>query len=313
MEQRVNITQFTNNTESSGKRQLFSDGDIVHFVFCCILSLTIIIGNIFVITAFKLNKRLRTTTNLGLVSLAFGDFLVGLVSIPLWLYLHISFNDLDSRPAQYYSFFILFDMFNGSASIFQLTAISLERCFSIVSPIRHRSMPQSSHYRNVVIVWMLATTCSLSFLLSFSGLVSPKWYMTCIVFVCFVLPSGIIITSYYILFRTVRKRNLNSPTSNQSFNWASQRKTIITVLVVTALFIVAWSPFFIMTFVSLHFPKVLMQNVYMRRFPKWMQYLNSGINPLFYTYRSEDFRNTFKRMLFSVIRCQSFQEVCNER
>ena len=308
MQKHLNTTTTPFNdisTGSSTKIQLFGEGDIVHMTFCCMLSLTIVVGNIFVIIAFKLNIRLRTVTNIGLVSLAFSDFLVGLVSIPLWMYLHISFNDRNSRPAQFYGFFVLFDMLNGSASIFQLTAISIERCFSVIAPIRHRSVSKSFHYRIVFAVWILATMCSLSFIIPFAGLLNMKWYMIFIVLICFLIPLTIITGSYSMLFRTIKKRNLSFSSSNQSLYWTTQRKTVITLLIVTGLFVLAWSPFFIMTAIMPTTP----QNEYLRRFPKWAQYINSGINPFVYSFRNKEFRSTFKRIIFSIIRCQSFQQV----
>lgn len=310
MQKHVNITSVNGtSTGSSTKPQLFGEGDIVHMAFCCMLSLTIVVGNIFVIISFKLNIRLRTVTNIGLVSLAFSDFLVGLISVPLWMYLHISSNDLSSRPAQYYGFFILFDMLNGSASIFQLTAISIERCFSVIAPIRHRSMSKSTHYRIVLIVWILATMCSASFILPFAGLLSMEWYMTFIVLICFVIPLTIITGSYCKIFHTVKKRNLSFSSSNQSLNWTTQRKTVITLLIVTGLFVLAWSPFFVLTALQQHLITRTPKNVYLKRFPKWAQYINSGINPFLYSFRNKEFRSTFKRMILSIIRCQSFQQV----
>ena len=105
MQKNEDITSLNGTlTGSRSTKELFREGDIVHIAFCCMLSLTIVVGNIFVIIAFKLNIRLRTVTNIGLVSLAFSDFLVGLISVPLWIYLDVSVNDRNSRPAQYYGF-----------------------------------------------------------------------------------------------------------------------------------------------------------------------------------------------------------------
>ena len=307
------ITSFNDTPVTSFKNEKFSAGNIVHLIFYSLLFLIVIIGNTFVIFAFKLNYRLRTVANIGLISLAFSDFLVGLISIPLWIFLHISFDDEHIRPAYYHGLFVLFDIFNGSASIFQLTAISIERCFSTVSPIRHRSMSRSFHYSLVLVVWILASVCSLTSILAFKGLVNYRWYMKSIVMICFVIPLAAMTGSYYLLFRTVRKRSSISPTSNQPLNWASQRKTIITILIVTGLFIVAWSPMFTLTLLVQSLPEsnrlALSSNVCIRRVPKWMQYINSGLNPFVYAYKNNDFRTTFKRMVFSVMRCQSFQQV----
>ena len=59
---------------------------IVSAVMYVILGILIIVGNILVIAAFKTNVRLRSINNTFLVGLAVSDLLVGLVSIPLWIY-----------------------------------------------------------------------------------------------------------------------------------------------------------------------------------------------------------------------------------
>ena len=57
---------------------------IVADVFFCLLAAMIIFGNSLMIGAFRVNRRLRTTTNLLLMSLAVADMAVGLISVPLW-------------------------------------------------------------------------------------------------------------------------------------------------------------------------------------------------------------------------------------
>lgn len=55
-----------------------------------LLALFVILGNILVIAAFRFNSRLRTINNTFLVGLAVSDLLVGLISIPLWIYFRIA-------------------------------------------------------------------------------------------------------------------------------------------------------------------------------------------------------------------------------
>ena len=46
-------------------------------------------GNILVITAIVANKKHRTPQNLGLLRLAMSDILVGVVSVPVMIYIYI--------------------------------------------------------------------------------------------------------------------------------------------------------------------------------------------------------------------------------
>merc|ERR550537_755936 len=53
-------------------------------------SLLSIVGNGFVFWAMAVDRRLRTNSNLFILSLALSDFLMGCISIPVYLVLHIS-------------------------------------------------------------------------------------------------------------------------------------------------------------------------------------------------------------------------------
>ncbi|EDO48636.1 predicted protein [Nematostella vectensis] len=85
------------------------------------------------------------------------DLLVGLVSIPLWLYFSI---------CQYYGpctqnvglkiFYPTVDVFCGSASVLQLTAISVERCIALTQPIRHRTHSPRFYHAMIVMAWLIA-------------------------------------------------------------------------------------------------------------------------------------------------------------
>lgn len=292
------------------------DGEnIVSAVFSSILASVIIVGNGLVMLAFKVNYKLRTVTNMCFVSLALCDFLVGLISIPLWTYYTFNaFNPMTSNM-HVYLFYISFDIFNGAASIFQLTAISLERCFSIVAPVRHRSMPVYFYYVMVIVVWLLAAFSSLLRLLPYNQVTKAEWYNVYALLVCFVLPVLIMITSYALLFRTARKRSRLPVRSSKNLqgSWSSQLKTIVTLLIVTGLFVVAWSPFFIFIALARYLPGALPTSVegltHLWRFVKWMHYSNSSLNPFVYAYRNREFNYSFKMILKACVKCQSCDEV----
>ena len=59
-----------------------------------LLVVVILFGNSLVVLSYKINNRLRTRTNAFLVSLAISDFLVGGISLPMWIYVTITeFNE----------------------------------------------------------------------------------------------------------------------------------------------------------------------------------------------------------------------------
>ena len=114
--------------------------DIISDVFFCVLAVMIVFGNSLVIGAFRVNRRLRTTTNLLLMSLAVADMLIGSISMPLWVYISITFT----YKGPIFDFYSIFDVICGVSSILNLTAISLERCYALIAPIKHRNIRKST-------------------------------------------------------------------------------------------------------------------------------------------------------------------------
>lgn len=101
-----------------------------------LFSLFVILGNLLVVIAFLTTSKLKTKTNYFIFSLAVADLLVGLFSVPLWIYFILSL-DFMSNLYQYYQ---LGDIVSGVSSIMHLTCISVERCYAIVAPLKHRKI-----------------------------------------------------------------------------------------------------------------------------------------------------------------------------
>ena len=116
-----------------------STEEIVLIVVYSLLAVMIIFGNSLMIGAFRVNRKLRTATNLLLVSLAVADLLVGLISVPLWVYISSTYD----YRGPVYKFYFVFDIIAVVSSVLHLTAVSLERCYSLFWPVRHRSMRKS--------------------------------------------------------------------------------------------------------------------------------------------------------------------------
>ena len=152
----LNNTTFTNATNSTNGTRAgpgpqpppFPQVDVVAMVFFCILALMIVFGNSLVIGSFRVNRRLRKTSNLLLVSLAIADMLIGMISVPLWVYSSITYN----YKGPLSDFYKIFDVICGVSSILNLTAVSLERCYALLHPIKHRNIrKRKSQYSLLVL------------------------------------------------------------------------------------------------------------------------------------------------------------------
>ncbi|KAJ7356290.1 hypothetical protein OS493_025398 [Desmophyllum pertusum] len=139
-----NLTNNTNGTRpgSSGwfpLRQMTTE-EIVCVVFYCILAAMIVFGNSLVIGAFYVNRRLRTTTNLLLLSLAIADMVVGLITVPLWVYILMCYNAVRSVLKFYHML-----MSSLWCPLFYISQLLLWRdVYALVWPIK-----TSQHQKNV--------------------------------------------------------------------------------------------------------------------------------------------------------------------
>lgn len=160
------------------------------------LAVIIIFGNGLVVSAYVWNKWLRkAVTHTLIIGLASADFLVGLVSLPIWMY--ISFSDYHGHKLNYYSyqFYITADIFIGGASILQLTGISIERSHAILRPFKHRQLPRKTFHIAVAAAWLFsAVLASLQPLQYGTDWQMPYTILTASV--CFFIPVVVIITAY---------------------------------------------------------------------------------------------------------------------
>lgn len=277
------------------------------FVFMALyvlLSLLVIAGNTLVVVAFK-KVRLRAAINLFFVSLAVSDLMVGAVSIPLWIYNLSSpyFNSCSDPNVSVTVFYRAFDVFSAMASISNLVAISVERYLAICWPVQHRLSSFTRYYLMIFATWSYSVIITAVYSVNFN----PTWksYRGSLVFVAgFAVPLVVITAMYSSIHRSVVNMNAqwkraNAKTSALRKNVQREKRTATTVVIVTVLLIVAWLPFFVVSMLwTFHRSSLLVGGGFIRLmdFIKWMHYSNSAVNPIVYTYRSEEIR----RMLFKL-------------
>ncbi|XP_078357296.1 histamine H2 receptor-like [Oculina patagonica] len=296
----------TNNTNGAGPGPSggfpptphLTAADIVDIFFLCILAVMIVFANSLMIGAFYVNRRLRTRTYFLLMSLAVADMLVGTISLPLWVYFSITFSSIG--PAVYRSY-VIFDVIFGVSSILNLTAISLERCYSLLRPIKHRNLRKWVFVAIILAAWILATLAGTTIELwdVFHGTV-----VVTVVF--FFVPLAIILVAYCTIFHVARAH----VRGREGGSFKKDLRIAITVAVVTGLFVICLTPFFVLSFTVsvcsitkwasagcqglIKLPQVFW------RINKWLQYGNSLCNPIVYGLRNEEFRRTFRKILLGL-------------
>jgi len=308
------LAKSTNQGSSSGEADVN-----VRVAVSVVLMIMIIVGNLLVMIAYKINHRLRTGTYTFLVSLAISDFLVGSVALPLWIY--VSARGWRALPESVYIFYLGFDIFSALASTFHLTAVSIERFIAISKPFYYKTIPVRCYFVSICVAWTLAFVFAAlhpKIVLTMVENPSEKLILiyrqvhSVILFTCGYLAPMFLITTVNIgIFKIAKKLIRSSARPSQANiedNMTSftrrrlpkERKTAITLVMITGLFFVAWLPFFVVNMLSLFCLKTCFVLIKRREdlfilveFSKWLHYSNSAINAVVYAFRDLEMRRTF--------------------
>lgn len=142
----TNATNSTNGTEPGpgpGPRPpFFYQVDVVLMVFYCLLALLIVVENLPMIIAFYVNRQLRTKANLLLMSLIMANMVTGTISVPLWVYISVTYH----YKGLLYDLYLILDVITIGSSALSITLMSLERCFALIKPIKHRNLRKSKYF-----------------------------------------------------------------------------------------------------------------------------------------------------------------------
>ncbi|KAM6253842.1 5-hydroxytryptamine receptor 2C isoform 1-T8 [Porphyrio hochstetteri] len=117
-------------------------------------------GNILVIMAVSLEKKLQNATNFFLMSLAVADMLVGILVMPVSL-IAVLYDYAWPLPKQLCPIWISLDVLFSTASIMHLCAISLDRYVAIRNPIEHsRFNSRTKAIMKIAAVWTISIVIS---------------------------------------------------------------------------------------------------------------------------------------------------------
>ncbi|XP_034073019.1 5-hydroxytryptamine receptor 2C-like, partial [Gymnodraco acuticeps] len=144
-----------NFTQESVTRSAIKDKNWPALLILVIIALTIG-GNILVILAVSLEKKLQNATNFFLRSLAVADMLVGILVMPVSL-INILYDYAWPLPSALCPIWIYLDVLFSTASIMHLCAISLDRYVAIRNPIEHsRFNSRTKAMMKIAAVWTIS-------------------------------------------------------------------------------------------------------------------------------------------------------------
>ena len=256
-------------------------------------SVIVSLGNLFTIFVFwKHRNKLKRTAFL-LINLAVTDLLVGFGQ----LIVVKTFAFPQQREITSTKYGIIAAAFQGTfsfASLFCLAAISLERAFALIWPLRHRVTSAKIYIYSIVFVWISAIFVGASLLLAAYKVLDIELWNIALGIVA-ILALFIICLSYLAIRRRLNCRVPPIDTAlNRQSGLQPNTKLSRTLFIIVAASLVFWLP---STIINVLF--------FLRSFPVpiplgysgTLFYLaNSGVNPIIYSFRIPIFKETLKRM-----------------
>ena len=282
-------------------------------IFCSVYSLEVIsifLGNSFTIFVFwKHRAKLKRASYL-LVNLALADLLVAISSS---YFLSCEVRDVAGgyyeNDIQRWEFitFASWDVFCGASSLLNLLVIAYERLYAIRWPFQHLTLRNRTYTYSFVFVWITAGFVSVFYLTLFT--VTPETSkITAMVATVFLLVVLILICVGYLLTHLQTRHNI--PEGVNELRRALQNKELTkTLLIVTVLSIICWFPSIVVALAfdyTNYYPwssfNLSKRTHNVLRFVKFMQYGNSFVNPMVYSFRMPWFKSEIKEHFSKLIR-----------
>ncbi|XP_058794038.1 neuropeptide CCHamide-1 receptor-like isoform X1 [Phymastichus coffea] len=300
---------------------------VVPVVFACILVVGVLGNTVLIITICR-HATMRNVPNTYVLSLAIGDLLVILICVPFTFAVYV----LDSWP-----FGLALCRLSEFAkdvsvgvSVFTLTALSADRFFAIVDPMRKLhatgSGKRAKWFTKIVafLIWMLATFCAIPATFSYIRVFKvnknvtfltcypfpdqfgpnyPKTVVICRFCIFYVVPLSIIAVFYILMARHLMQstRNIPGEKQGQAKQVKARKKVAKMVIAFVAVFAICFLPQHV--FMLWFYSDPDAQENYnafwhcFRILGFCLAFMNSCINPIALYCVSGTFRKYFNRYL----------------
>ncbi|XP_058616002.1 5-hydroxytryptamine (serotonin) receptor 5A, genome duplicate a isoform X2 [Onychostoma macrolepis] len=238
------------------------------------------------VTILRVRTFHRVPHNL-VASMAISDVMVAALVMPLSLV-----HELNGRRWKLgrvlCQIWISFDVLCCTASIWNVTAIALDRYWSITRHLEY-TLKTRKKISNVMIglTWLLSSVISLSPLFGWGETYSEE-DMECQVKEASRQQPQMVFT--------VRHATVTFQTDSETWREQKEKRAALMVGILIGVFVLCWIPFFLTELItplcSCHIPPIW-KSVFL-----WLGYSNSFFNPLIYTAFNKNYNNAF-RNLFS--------------
>ncbi|XP_034395590.1 somatostatin receptor type 5-like isoform X2 [Cyclopterus lumpus] len=267
-----------NNNSVAAALMPFNVFTLVVYISVFIVGL---LGNTLVIYVVIRYTKMKTVTNLYILNLALADELY-ILGIPFLgtnsVLSYWPYGDLFCKV------YMTADAMSQFSSTFCLTVMSIDRYLAVVHPIRSVKWRKPQEEVNACnITWPEPHKfCSIVFILYTSIL-------------GFFGPLVVICLCYLLIVIKVRSAGVRAGRTKRR---KSERKVTRMVVIIVLVFVLCWLPFFTTNIVNLvHIIPKNNTNVTVYFFLVILTYVNSCANPILYAFLSDNFRQSFQKVL----------------
>ncbi|PFX27199.1 60 kDa lysophospholipase [Stylophora pistillata] len=236
----------SSDEESYCKLPLGFTGEIVAMVLYTSLIIIGSSGNMFVILAINRTPALKNVCGILIANVAVADLMVTSVVMPLVVYVHIQgFLDRCTFLTPVFVAWII-ALFSAGSSLLTLTALSMDRCFAICRPMRHKTIVTKTKAKIVTaIIWMASLTLPLLEIF-YHGSALAKYLQTVGVVCCYsIIVVGGIFTVRHVRAKSRQIVSLHQDQGTSHLTAAlNQRNKQVakTIALVVFFFTLCWIP-----------------------------------------------------------------------
>ncbi|XP_055058021.1 5-hydroxytryptamine (serotonin) receptor 5A, genome duplicate a isoform X2 [Misgurnus anguillicaudatus] len=286
----ADVSQNSSSNQSSDHGDVFRPQtvfSVLTFTLLAMLVVATFVWNMLVlVTILRVRTFHRVPHNL-VASMAISDVMVAALVMPLSLV-----HELNGRRWKLgralCQVWISFDVLCCTASIWNVTAIALDRYWSITRHLEY-TLKTRKKISNVMIglTWLLSSVISLSPLFGWGETYSEE-DMECQVKEASRQQPQMVFT--------VRHATVTFQTDSETWREQKEKRAALMVGILIGVFVLCWIPFFLTELItplcSCNIPPIW-KSVFL-----WLGYSNSFFNPLIYTAFNKNYNNAF-RNLFS--------------
>ncbi|KAK8783261.1 allatostatin-A receptor-like [Amblyomma americanum] len=272
-------------------------------------------GNALVVVVVLCNPQMRSTTNILIINLAMADLLFIVFCVPFtgWDYTlnYWPFGDVWCRIVQYLVIVCAY------ASIYTLVLMSLDRFLAVVHPITSMSIrTERNAYLAILLTWVVILLACIPALFAHGMLILNDSFSSCTFRVdlgyniaafqisffmsSFVIPLALIFILYVLMLK--RLWFGAAPGGRVSAESVRSKKRVTRlVVVVVVVFAVCWCPVQVVLVLKsvdiyglpMNPPRIVVQIA-----SQILAYTNSCVNPFLYAFLSDNFRKSFRKVIF---------------